>query len=515
VEIAKLRLWLSLVVDEEEVQQIKPLPNLDYKVVVGNSLLGFPFISERLRKIEALKEQFFGETDHDAKMQLKEEIDGQLSQAFANSKRNLGYEVNFDFQIVFSEVFRREGFDVVIGNPPYLFARNSKEKGITATDKKIYNDIYMLAEYQINLYPLFIEKGTSILRDRGSFAFITPNNWLTINTNGLLRKFVLNQSEITIVNFYARMFASADVDSSIIIYNKSTENRRIKLFEYRNHLEFLTETDCNFFLQQRDSIINIDAQKDGHIAAFIQKIESQADRLRDVADAKVGLGAYGLGRGVPPQTVQMIKNRIYHSAKKATPDHYKYIDGKDVCRYHIGWSGEFLQYGDHLREPRRDWNLFSSKRILVRQIPANPPYCIHACIVEETLLNDRNSMNIINFSEPPELVLGILNSRLTSFWFVHKFGKMQRQTFPQFKVNELAEFPLPKEREQHKDEIIRRVICILSAKRTNPEADTSALEHEIDQLVYQLYGLTPEEIAIVEGATAQKSDSRKRRSRDV
>lgn len=501
VEIAKLRLWLSLVVDEEDVHQTRPLPNLDYKVVAGNSLLGFPFRSERLRKIEELKAQFFGETSHDVKTRLKAEIDGQLSQAFANSKRSLGYAVNFDFRTVFSEIFHRKGgFDVVIGNPPYLFARNSKEKGITAADKQIYHDAYKLAQYQVNLYPLFIEKGTSILRDRGSFAFITPNNWLTINTNGLLRQFVLGQSEVTIVNFFARMFASADVDSSIIIYKRSGEKRRIKLFEFRTVLEFVTETDCDFFLQQRDSIINIDAQKGGRVAALTGKIESQADRLRDAADAKVGLGAYGLGRGIPPQTEEMIRNRIYHSTKKASPDHYRYIDGRDVCRYRVGWSGEFLQYGDHLREPRRDWKLFSSKRILVRQIPANPPYCIHACIVEETLLNDRNSMNIVNFREPPELVLGIVNSRLTSFWFVHKFGKMQRQTFPQFKVNELAEFPLPRGRNQRQDEIIPLVEKILSAKRDDPEADISAMDRKLDQIVYELYGLTPEEIAIVEGA---------------
>ena len=509
VEIAKLRLWLSLVVDEEDVQQIKPLPNLDYKVVVGNSLLGFPFRSERSRRIEGLKAQFFGETDQGAKVRLKAEIDGQLSQAFANSKRSLGYEVNFDFQTVFSEIFDgNNGFDVVIGNPPYLFARNSKEKGMTAADKKIYNENYKLAEYQLNLYPLFIEKGTGLLRDQGSFAFITPNNWLTINTNALLRRFVLSQSEVTIVNFYARVFASADVDSSIIIYKRSARNRRIRLFEYTNHMEFVSESDCEIFLQQHDSIINIGAQKGDRLAGLIQKIEARADRLREVADVKVGLGAYGLGRGIPPQTEMMIRNRIYHSTRKTSPEHHKYVDGRDVCRYLIGWSGEFLQYGDHLREPRKDWSLFSSKRILVRQIPATPPYCIHACLVEEALLNDRNSMNVINLRESAELVLGILNSRLTSFWFVHKFGKLQRQTFPQFKANELKEFPLPRGREQKKDDIIRLVNTIQAAKRTDPDADTSALDREIDQIVYNLYGLTPEEIAIVESATVPKAKKR-------
>jgi hypothetical protein len=107
-------------------------------------------------------------------------------------------------------------------------------------------------------------------------------------------------------------------------------------------------------------------------------------------------------------------------------------------------------------------------------------------------------MNIINIRESPECVLGILNSRLTSFWFIHKFGKMQRETFPQFKVNELADFPLPKNRVERSDEIAQLVKRILAAKQRDPKADTTALEREIDRLIYQLYDLTPEEIKLVE-----------------
>jgi len=110
--------------------------------------------------------------------------------------------------------------------------------------------------------------------------------------------------------------------------------------------------------------------------------------------------------------------------------------------------------------------------------------------VEETVLNDRNSMNIINFRESPECILGILNSKLISFWFVHKFGKMQRNTFPQFKVNELANFPLPKNRQNKQDDIFKIVKQIMVAKKDAPEADITQLDHQIDQIVYELYGLT-------------------------
>jgi len=106
-------------------------------------------------------------------------------------------------------------------------------------------------------------------------------------------------------------------------------------------------------------------------------------------------------------------------------------------------------------------------------------------------------MNIINIREEPEYVLGILNSRLISWWFVHKFGKMQRETFPQFKVNELADFPFPKNGEKHRDQIAKLAASILAARKRSPQANTTKLEKDIDQLVYELYDLTKEERGII------------------
>lgn len=495
VEIAKLRLWLSLVVDEEDVKQIKPLPNLDYKIVPGNSLFGVEknlLNVDLFNRLENLKPLYFDESDKTKKDKYRREID-DLIHRLTNGKQT------FDFDIYFSEVFHiRGGFDVVIANPPYIFARESKKKGLTEEDKGYFYKHYELAEYQVNLYPLFIERGTGLLRANGCLCFITPNNWLTVNTNKKLRKFVLGTSDITVVNFYARVFESAAVDSAIVIFKKSDDKRNVRLFEYTDGFQFIKEANCDFFLKQRDYVVNIESFKTPGVAELTARIESNSRRLKDVSDVKVGLGAYGLARGIPPQTEKMIENRVYHATHKASPQHFKYIDGRDVCRYYIGWSGEYLNYGDHLREPRRDWRLFSTKRILVRQIPSKPPYCIQASLTDETFLNDRNSMNVINIREKPEYVLGILNSRLVSWWFVHKFGKMQRETFPQFKVNELADFPLPKNRTERSDEIAKLVTEILTAKKHGPRADTTALEKQIDRLVYKLYDLTPEEIRLVE-----------------
>jgi type II restriction/modification system DNA methylase subunit YeeA len=177
VEIARLRLWLSLVVDEEDVKQIKPLPNLDYKVLTGNSLIGFPFKSAKFVELETLKSQFFDETDHVQKEKLKAIIDRKLAESFAASKRNFGYEVSFDFNIVFSEVLdRRRGFDVVIANPPYL-----GEKGHKETFRQIAASPWGARYYKrkMDLFYFFFHLALDLARDNGSVCFITTSYWIT------------------------------------------------------------------------------------------------------------------------------------------------------------------------------------------------------------------------------------------------------------------------------------------------------------------------------------------------
>jgi hypothetical protein len=144
--------------------------------------------------------------------------------------------------------------------------------------------------------------------------------------------------------------------------------------------------------------------------------------------------------------------------------------------------------------------LFSTPRILVRQIPSKFPYCINACFTQDTILNDLNSMNIVNIKINPELVLGVLNSKLISYWFVRKFGKLQRGIFPQFKVNELSIFPIPKDFGKYRDDLIAKVRKIMEVKSKNPNADISQIDQEIDYILYQLYDLTDEEISIIENA---------------
>lgn len=385
-------------------------------------------------------------------------------------------------------------FDIVIGNPPYVFARN---KSFTVNEKKYFINNFHLAKYQINLYSLFVEKADYLLKKSGTLSYIVPNNWLTINTNKELRKFILNRKSIKIVNFLSQVFESASVDSSIIIYSKNGGENVISLYEYVDHFKLITNKSVDYFLNKNDFIINIESFKNAIFFEILDKIESKASQLKDIADVKAGLQAYEVGKGTPMQTSEMKNNRVYHSLSKIDENYFKYLNGSDVCRYTTNWSGEFLKYGNNLASPRKDFNIYSTKRILVRQIPSKYPFCINACLIEKTILNDRNSMNIVNFKKyAPEFILSILNSKLISFWFVYKFGKMQRGIFPQFKINELEIFPIIDINDINQKALINLVEKIHSLKEQN-EA-TNELETEIDIMVYKLYELTYDEVKIVD-----------------
>lgn len=489
VEVTKLSLYLKLLENEGSETQgllfkfsdLTLLPSLDSNIKCGNSLVGSDYYNEK---------------------------DLSLFDDEAMRKIN-----TFDWDKEFLEVFAQGGFDCVIGNPPYVFARESGEKGMGDDDKLYYYSKYQTAKYQINLYHLFIEKGCLLLKDNGIFSYIIPNNWLTVNSNKDLREFILQKANISILNFKYKVFEGADVDTCILKFENSKNNKTISLLECieKGEYKLISKTETDVFFATKEYIINIDLFKRSEFIALINKIEQNTCELKNYAEVKAGLQAYEVGKGIPKQTKNMKDKRVYHSQEKQNDDYYRYLDGNDVKRYSITWENrEYLKYGKHLAAPRNNWDLFSSPRILVRQIPSKPPYCINACYTESVMLNDRNSMNIIYIKFNPKFLLGLLNSRLMSFWFEHKFGKLSRGIFPQFKINELASFPIPCSTEEQQSKLITLVDQMLETQSRLQQAfsdeDKKLLEQraaiidkQIDNMVYKLYGLTEDEVKIVEG----------------
>jgi len=201
VEIAKLRLWLSLVVDEDDIKNIKPLPNLDYKIVCGNSLLGVEknlFNNQLFNELERLKPLYFNETNPTKKQNYKKQIDGIISQITNGHKE-------FDFEVYFSEVFHNKGgFDVAIANPPYVQFQKLDLKNRNLLRKHRYY------ESQSDLWYFFIYRSYALLHEKAQIVFIVSNYFLQAGHADTLRSFITNHTKVlSIINFtgqYRRNF---------------------------------------------------------------------------------------------------------------------------------------------------------------------------------------------------------------------------------------------------------------------------------------------------------------------
>ncbi|MDR1483644.1 MAG: N-6 DNA methylase, partial [Planctomycetaceae bacterium] len=469
----------------------------------------------------------------------------------------------FDWRQEFPHIFKNGGFDVVIGNPPYVFARSGK---FSELEKEYCYSHFPLANYQLNTYLLFVDLAYHhLLRENGLFGFIVPNNCLTIDTFQPFRKFLLEKTgNIGVVNIIDSVFNDANVDNCIITFTKKNADK-ISLGEMINEeLTMIGTFPATFFINEQ-YIINISVAKNPVIAKLLKRIEKNGQQLSKISVIKAGLKAYETGKGIPVQTDEMKKQRIYHANNQKDKSYQKYLLGKDVCRYSLVWDGQWLKYGENLAAPRSH-EIFSSPRILIRQIPSSYPNCINAVYTNELFLNDINSMIVFDFEVEPLYLLSILNSRLMSFWFNNKFDKFQRGIFPQFKLKELGLFPMAicnKKKQKTFTHLADKMISLhneLQLKRQkflkhvtdnlenvqplgvlehfdrlefkdflavllkrkikfrlhtqneweeffneyqsicrNITKQIAETDHEIDQLVYKLYGLTDAEIKIIEG----------------
>lgn len=413
----------------------------------------------------------------------------------------------FDYVKELPTIFNSGGFDLIIGNPPYVFARG----GSFETNVKVFfKNHYEVAQYQLNTYALFIERAFQLLKSDGYLAFIVPNTWLTIQSYSSLRKYLLeNSSMLKVINIHDKIFSAANVDTCLLIAKKG-KGCEVTLGEFIDGSVELVGDYKGSDFPGPDYLINISLQKDVQGMSIVKKISKNSKPLSDFCDVKTGLKAYQIGKGKPKQTEKQKATRVFHSLEKMDDAYMKYLEGKDVKRYSLGWGGQWLKYGAFLAEPR-SIDLFTGQRILVRQIPSKPPYSINATLVDEPVLNDINSMVIRNFRDiAPKFVLGILNSKLTTYWFVNTFDKFQRKTFPQFKINELAMFPIFTTSKDYQGKVIKFVEGIeeSQARLTTVEEGSlrfgeitkhmNALNISLDKLIYEIAGLTEDEISIVE-----------------
>jgi len=518
VEITKLSLWLKT------ANRYNPLTSLDNNIKCGNSLID--------------------------------------DVAVAGDKA-------FVWEQEFKAVMDNGGFDVVIGNPPYVFAREN----INQTVKDFYNSCYISAEYQLNTYILFIEKAIKLIKNNGFYGLIVPNSWLMISSTTNLRKHILETSSIkSIVNLEGYSFESVNVETIIIISKKCLEeNNSLSVFLSKN-------SDFIFSHKKEQNEFSLNSKYEFRVFSnderfkVLNKIKLNSFNLNDMVIIKAGLKAYEAGKGNPEQTVEDVKNRPYDFNYKFDDKTYKYLEGQDVNRYLIEWSNNYLKYGDNLAAARK-FNLFDNKKIIIREITGKYPKSIIATYTEEIYLFNMSNIVVLENDNNISLkyILSLLNSSLISFYFMLNTAKSNRKMFPKIILNDLRRFPVKEIPDEKQQPFIKKADIMLEQNKNLQQLQAAFLsfiqadlkpqklsnklqryyelswdefktelkkskvdlnkshslhkvrewqvlfetekqqalaiktlidqtDKEIDNMVYELYGLTAEDIAIIENA---------------
>ncbi len=421
--------------------------------------------------------------------QLSSEIT-KLETEIGEIKNNKIYENAFEWRFEFPEVLNGEGdyigFDMVIGNPPYLTGSAFREF------HSFYIQTFSTAEYQLDLYPFFIELSTNLLLSNGYVSLITPNSWLKNLKMQKTRKYVLDNLQFDSINpNISKAFEEAQVDTLIFIASKRNKNGEINIWTFDDK-----ESSPRHLISQEVFLENeglvFDLEVNPMIRSIIKKVRSKSKILEEEFEITRGVNPYDKYRG---QSEEIISTKAYHSSFKKDETFKPELRGKHVSTFNYKWDNKhFISYGSWLAAAR-DPKFFTGKRILFREILGNR---FVTTIIDEDFILDR-SLYIgkpLNDSINVEAVLGVLSSKLLIWLFRIEKNEFD-DLFPKIRLEEFKKLPIPTE-EIFAGELAEIVNNIIASKNDNPNADTSSLENKLDKVVFKIYGLTATEIKIIE-----------------
>ena len=489
VQIAKLSIWLRT------AERGRKLSNLNNNIKCGNSLIDDPAIA--------------------------------------------GDKV-FNWENEFPQVFAKGGFDVVIGNPPYVICQPSN----TNNEILEFYKTFHVASYKIDLFHLFFEKSISLLKSDGKLGFITPNTYLNNKYIKPLREYILLNTKIDIlINYKDKVFIDAEVDVATIILTKNqTKNDKIQLYESENSiLKSLGNKSQGKWIEDIDNIFNLNK-------TFEIKFENCVN-LKDVCSSYFGIQAYDRKSTV--------------SDVKENENYLPIIDGGDINKFSYATPNKYLNYLPEKIKSGGNYDVYSEKRIVISQIGLTPivGLCESNILASNTLYN----INLKDRTYSLNYLLCILNSKLLKSYWISKYSD-GKKLFPKIKGFQLKELPIKIADKQTQEPLTEKAEQMLSLnknlqdlafkfqrtlqrkfeslenlpkklenwyeltftdfvkelkkkkiklalteeaewedyflveqqKAIEIKAQITKLYKEIDVMVYELYGLTDEEVAIIE-----------------
>jgi hypothetical protein len=500
-EVTQLSLYLKLMEDvtmndayQFSLLKERMLPDLRRNIVCGNSLIGRDILDGKL---------FDDETEHTLKPMNFEDVFPEIMRPSTSSG---GVPVRRSPESIRDE----GGFDVVVGNPPYGYM-------IPDIQQKYFVKYYQHQDFQKDLYLLFLERFEQVIKEGGLLGVIVSNTWLQSLTLKKIRQYLTNHFLWQRILFLPEKVFKAVVDTHVIVFRKtkSIENQMHKVFidvRQNETINLLNTIDWKD-IPKDGQPINITASKDTQ--SLISKIENISVQLHDICNVFNGVKPFERGKGVPPQTERIMKEKPFVKVgKKPGKEWSPLLRGSLINRYISFWNNDsWILYGKWLAAPR-DPEIFSAKeKLMVRQTGDS----IIATRIESGFIG-RDNLHIIlpdKLQYDLRFILGIINSKLIDYYYAF-INPEKGEALAQVKKQHVEQLPIrtinfddAADKARH-DHIVTLVEQMLAAKAKHATATTEseknrldiqieALDRQIDNAVYELYELNEEEIKIVEG----------------
>lgn len=414
----------------------------------------------------------------------------------------------FNWQIEFKEVFKQGGFDAVIGNPPYGAIFNLQQK-------KYLSDTYHNQSYQRDSYLLFIEKTIlDVVSEVGLLGYIVPNTWYVNVTQAKFQKFLFETVSIEkLAHFYYKVFKKAVVDTDIVIfYRKFDINNKIKVIKVKSPPDLYLQSCAKEYQQNKVDRLSIasDILNDAGVVSLIKKLGNHM-ALSELCKITQGAKPFQVGKGVPKQTKKTLLEKPFVSDKKVTKDFVPLLRGSLINRYQILWNKDYyIKFGEWLAEPRISADYDLPEKIIIRQTGDSLVATLdrRQFIVRDNLYTISINKNISNLNL--SYILGLLNSKLLTFYYQKAINPEKGEAMAQVKKTHLQQLPIVTLNlgQEYKKSAYSRVIEYVNKLlelNKSAEPDQRQIQHyenQIDKLVYELYGLTEDEIKIIEEATS-------------
>ena len=555
-QIARLRFFISLAIEQEPGGEsagnhgIKPLPNLETRFVAANTLLalGTSGMQMNLTTAEVIKlqeelnanrERHFHATTRKEKMECRDydrELRANLATALqqlvglpAADAANISgwdpYDQNahanwFDAGYMFGIV---EGFDLVIGNPPYI--QLSKDGGKLG---KLYKNAgYTTFASTGDIYQLFYERGIHLLKQTtGHLCYISSNQWMRVDSGRRLREFIEEQNPIRLVNLGAGVFDNVTVNTNILLVGRSSNKHVLQAADLRHQTQYFPPSGWSRVRPTNGESWIVLSEVGERIKG---KMEALGTRLKDW-DISIYRGIItGLNKAFIVDNGR--KEALITEDPRSSEIMMPVLRGQDIKRYCASWTGRWLidthnGHGEVLPIKIEDFPAVRNHldrfydRLVRRQDQGRTPYNLRSCAYHEEFVKEKivwgNLSDIAKFSYAPggmfvnapsailtpysHYLLAVLNSKLLD-WYFRLIGVERDGGYYEYKPMFIERLPVPQITAAEQFPFIQLVERIVSVREVDPSADTVKFEAEIDRLVYNLYGLTDEEVATVASST--------------